>query len=97
MDAFWYPKKGCEQLGMCSQVTAVTLGLGAWRSSLPVFVEDGSVIAFLQGSVLIASTALSLALTRKLSARPWLRILPQCGMTAAFAGEAWLLIIGFQG
>ena len=82
---------------MCLQVTAVTVGLGAWSSRLPVFVEDGSVIAFLQGSVLIACTVLSLALTRKLSSRPWLRILPQCGMTAAFAVEAWLLILGVQG
>lgn len=78
------------------QVTAVTVGLGAWSNSLPVFVEDGSVIAFLQGSVLIASTALSLALTRKLTSRPWLRILPQCIMTAAFAAEAWLVILGPQ-
>ena len=84
-------------MGEHLQVTAVTLGLGAWSSSLPVFIEDGSVVAFLQGSVLVASTALSLVLTRKLSARPWLRILPQCGMTAAFAAEAWLLIIAPQG
>ncbi len=54
------------------------------------------MIAFLQGSVLIASTALSLALTRKLSSRPWLRILPQCFMTAAFAAEAWFVILGPQ-
>ena len=79
------------------QVTAVTVGLGAWGSSLPVFVEDGSVIAFLQGSVLLASTALSLALTRKLASRPWLRILPQCIVTAAFAAEAWFLIMAPQG
>ena len=85
-------------LAWCSlQVTAVTAGLGAWSSRLPVFVEDRSVIAFLQGSVLIASTALSLALTRKLASRPWLRLLPQCGITAAFAAEAWLLILGPQG
>lgn len=51
------------------------------------------MIAFLQGSLLIGSTALSLALTRKLASRPWLRILPQCGMTAAFAAEAWLLFL----
>ncbi|CAL5226760.1 g9613 [Coccomyxa viridis] len=85
-----------DEAGRVLPVTAVTVGLGAWSNSLPVFVEDGSVIAFLQGSVLIASTALSLALTRKLTSRPWLRILPQCIMTAAFAAEAWLVILGPQ-
>ena len=72
----------------------MTVGLGSWGSELPVLVEDGSVIAFLQGAVLLAGTGLSLALTRRLSARPWLRLLPQCCMTAAFAAEAWLLILG---
>jgi len=81
---------------MCLQVTAVTFGLGAFSGGLPVFAEDGSVISFLQGSVLIASTILSLALTRKLSSRPWLRILPQCFLTAIFAAEAWLLILAPQ-
>ncbi len=71
----------------------MTVGLGEWSSALPLYVEDGSVIAFLQGAVLVASTALSLALTRKLAARPWLRILPQCLMTAAFAAEAWSMIL----
>ena len=74
----------------------MTMGLGSWSSELPVLVEDGSVIAFLQGAVLLAGAGLSLALTRKLSARPWLRTLPQCCMTAAFAAEAWHLILGSQ-
>lgn len=74
-------------------MTAVTIGLGEWGSDLPVVVEDGSVIAFLQGAVLIASTGLTLALTRKLAARPWLRILPQCLMTVALAAEAWSMIL----
>lgn len=83
----------CNKCGLCLQVTAVTFGLGAWSTNLPVFTEDGSVIAFLQGALLIASAGLSLALTRKLSSRPWLRILPQCGVTAAFAAEAWLILL----
>ena len=71
----------------------MTVGVGEWSSDLPVFVEDGSVIAFLQKFVLIASTGLSLALTRKLAARPWLRILPQCFTTIALAAEAWSMIL----
>ena len=71
----------------------MTVGLGEWSTDLPVFVEDGSVIAFLQGVVLVASTGLSLALTRKLAARPWLRMLPQCLTTVALAAEAWSMIL----
>lgn len=71
----------------------MTVGLGEWSTVLPVFIEDGSVIAFLQGAVLTASAGLSLALTRKLAARPWLRIMPQCLTTAALAAEAWGLIL----
>ena len=71
----------------------MTVGLGEWSIDLPVFVEDGSVIAFLQGVVLVASTGLSLALTRKLAARPWLRVLPQCLTTVALAAEAWSMIL----
>jgi hypothetical protein len=48
---------------------------------------------FLQGSTLLFGAVLSLALTRKLGARPWAQLLPQCFMIVAFTAELYSLII----
>jgi hypothetical protein len=75
------------------QVTVATVGLEDWGQMLPVAVEDGAVIAFLQGTCLFVGTALSLLLTRKIGARPWLWLAPQCATILAFAGELWAVIL----
>jgi hypothetical protein len=42
---------------------------------------------FLQGSTLLFGAALSLILTRKLGARPWAQLVPQCALILAFTVE----------
>lgn len=47
----------------------------------------------LQGSTLLFGAALSLVLTRKLGARPWAELVPQCLLIALFTAELWSLIL----
>ena len=78
---------------MLSQVTAATVGLEAYSHHLPVFVTDASVIAFLQGTALLTGLFGSLALQRKLQARPWTQFAPQLCLSAVFFAELWYLIV----
>lgn len=75
------------------QVTAATVGVEEWGKDLPVLQENAAVIAFLQGACLLSGTALSLLLTRKIGARPWPRLAPQCIFICACAAELWALIL----
>ncbi len=52
-----------------------------------------AVIAFIQGSTLLASAGLSVVLTRKLALKPWAAVLPQCALIWLFAAEFWYLIV----
>ena len=83
-------QKECNSL---LQVTAATVGLEEWGRGLPVFVEDGAVIAFLQGTCLLSGAGLSLLLTRKIGARPWARLAPQCLAVVGFTAELWALLL----
>lgn len=69
------------------------MGLEEWGKELPVFVEDGAVTAFLQGTCLLSGAALSLLLTRKIGARPWVRLAPQCLAVLGFTAELWALLL----
>lgn len=69
------------------------MGLEEWGGGLPVLVEDGSVTAFLQGTCLLSGAALSLLLTRKIGARPWARLAPQCLAVLGFTAELWTLLL----
>ncbi|CAL8472261.1 g11803 [Coccomyxa elongata] len=82
-----------DEAGRLLPVTAATVGLEEWGSGLPVFVEDGAVIAFLQGTCLLSGAALSLLLTRKIGARPWLRLAPQCLAILGFTAQLWALLL----
>ena len=78
---------------MYLQVTAATLGLEGYSHNFPVFVMDASVIAFLQGTSLLTGLFGSLALQRKLQARPWSHFAPQLCLSAVFFAELWYLIV----
>ncbi|EIE23428.1 hypothetical protein COCSUDRAFT_53335 [Coccomyxa subellipsoidea C-169] len=53
----------------------------------------GGVTAFLQGTCLLSGAALSLLLTRKIGARPWVRLAPQCLAVLGFTAELWALLL----
>lgn len=77
--------------GTLLPVTAATVGFE--DLGLPSFEADSSVVGFLQGSLLMVGTGLSLALTRKLGKRPWSALWPQCATIVALTAELWALIV----
>ncbi|EFN59248.1 hypothetical protein CHLNCDRAFT_56815 [Chlorella variabilis] len=80
-----------EEAGLILPVAATTFGLDMpW---LPTFVVAPVVTEFLQGSTLLFGCVLSLALTRKLGARPWSQLVPQCALIGLFTAELYHLII----
>eukprot|EP00883_Tetradesmus_obliquus_P009178 jgi/Sobl393_1/19957/SZX72903.1 len=80
-----------EEAGSILPVTAATFGLDG--AGLPSLVADHAVTQFLQGTVLLASAGLSLLLTRKIGARPWLVLTPQCCTILGFTAELWYLLV----
>ena len=75
------------------QVTAATFGVAEPPAWLPVFVVDPEVTAFLQGATLLFGAGASLVLTRRLGARPWVQLLPQCLGLGLITAELWALIL----
>ncbi|KAI3423796.1 hypothetical protein D9Q98_009634 [Chlorella vulgaris] len=90
----FYLDNAFEEAGLVLQVFAEMVGLeGAIGPYLPELVVDPLVTEFLQGSTLLFGAALSLILTRKLGARPWAQLVPQCALILAFTVELYTLII----
>lgn len=88
----YYERYFMEEAGLLLQVAAATVGLGPEVvSALPSVAAEPSVTAFVQGSSLVATSALALALTRRL-APSWASVLPQCVGIVAFASELWYLV-----
>ena len=46
-----------------------------------------------QGTSLLSGAGLSLLLTRKLGARPWMLLAPQCAGVCLFTAELWALLL----
>ena len=75
------------------QVTAATFDQETLGSALPVFVMDQSVVAFLQGTVLLTSMLGSLLLQQRLQARSYRLFVPQLLTMSVLFSEAWHLIM----
>lgn len=86
-----YTQALMEEAGTILPVTAATFGLDG--SGLPVLVAEHAVTQFLQGALLLGSTAFSLLLVRRLGARRWVVLAPQCLALAALTAELWYLIV----
>ncbi|KAK9803256.1 hypothetical protein WJX72_000197 [[Myrmecia] bisecta] len=82
-----------SEAGRILPVAAATVGLEQQGLKLPILVAHPAVIDFLQGSCLVTGAALSLLLTRKIAARPWVTIIPQSLLVVALTAELWRLII----
>jgi hypothetical protein len=52
-----------------------------------------AVIAFLQGTVLVAGGLLAIALLGKISRQPWLQLIPQLGAIGGFTILLWHVIL----
>eukprot|EP00878_Enallax_costatus_P012168 GHUV01012706.1.p2 GENE.GHUV01012706.1~~GHUV01012706.1.p2 ORF type:complete len:157 (+),score=59.99 GHUV01012706.1:1176-1646(+) len=86
-----YLRQFLEEAGNILPVTAATFGLDG--SSLPSVTADHAVTEFLQGSTLLAGAFFSLLATRKVGARPWLVLAPQCLTILGFTAELWYLVV----
>lgn len=90
--AWWWPLVllGLTEAGPIVPVSFATMGLA---ETSPIWVADPAVIAFLQGVTLIAGVILSLVLTQKIAHQPFLKLLPQHGLTLGMAVLLWQLIV----
>ena len=62
-------------------------------ANLPIWVADPAVISFLQGTLLIVSTLLSLILTQKIARKSWRFLLPQHLSAIALGWSLWAIIL----
>jgi transcriptional regulator with AAA-type ATPase domain/NAD-dependent dihydropyrimidine dehydrogenase PreA subunit len=91
-----YLQLGLTEAGAVVPVTLATFGLPS--TTLPSnlvqpFIAHPAVVAFLQGSVLLAGGLLAIALLGKISRQPWLQLAPQLGVIGGFTILLWHLIL----
>jgi hypothetical protein len=84
-----YLRPFLEEAGHILPVTAATFG--ASGEGLPVLEADHAVTLFLQGATLLLGSSLSLLLTRKIGAKPWIVLAPQCLTILGLTAELWFL------
>ena len=81
---------GLTEAGQIIPVFWATLGHSAAEFGA---IAHPAVIAFLQGTCLLLGACLSIILTQKIARQPWLKLLPQHGVTIAFTILFWQLIV----
>lgn len=86
-----YLRLGLGEAGRIIPVTFATFGLNG--EALPILVAHPAVIAFLQGTTLIASVLLSAILTQKIARQPFRLLLPQHLATVILAISLWAIIV----
>ncbi len=84
---------GLGEAGRVLPVAWATFGLEA-GIGLPVLVAHPAVIAFLQGTALVAGVLSSLWLTQKIGRQSFVRLLPLHAGTVLLALGMWQLIVG---
>ncbi|KAI8465837.1 MAG: cyclic nucleotide-binding protein [Monoraphidium minutum] len=88
-----YEQYFLEEAGTILPAAARTFHLDALAATLPFVEAHPAVVAFVQGSTLLASAGLTLVLTRRLAGGPWASVAPQCAAVALFTAEFWYLIV----
>ncbi|NEO95425.1 MAG: 4Fe-4S binding protein, partial [Moorea sp. SIO3G5] len=88
-----YWRLGLGEGGRILPVMFATFGLSG--EGLPVLVAHPAVIAFLQGTTLIAGVLLSLLLTQKIGRQPFSLLLPHHVGTIVLGISLWWIIVGF--
>ncbi len=87
-----YLRLGLGEAGRILPVTFATFGLSG--EGLPVWIAHPAVIAFLQGTTLIAAVVLSMVLTQKIGRGSVRSLLPQHLATLGLALGMWVIIVG---
>jgi transcriptional regulator with AAA-type ATPase domain/NAD-dependent dihydropyrimidine dehydrogenase PreA subunit len=86
-----YLRLGLGEAGQILPVTWATFGGSG--ADLPIWVAHPAVIAFLQGTTLVATVLLTIVLTQKISRQSFWRMLPQHGMAIALGAGFWSVIL----
>jgi len=86
-----YLHLGLTEMGLVAPVTLATIGISGVTA--PAIVADPAVIAFLQGTVLLATALLSIVLTQKIARQSWRSLLPQHLATLGCMVLLWQLIV----
>ena len=81
---------GLSEAGQILPVFWATLNMPAVGSSV---AAHPAVIAFLQGTALVFGALLSVVLTQKIGRQPWLKLIPQHGLTLGLTVILWQLIV----
>ena len=81
---------GLSEAGQILPVFLATLNMPAVGISV---TAHPAVIAFLQGTALVFGALLSVVLTQKIGRQPWLKLIPQHGLTLGLTVILWQLIV----
>jgi len=87
-----YLQLGLTEMGRVIPVSLATVGMSGGETL--VLTAHPAVIAFLQGSTLVAGVLLSVVLTQKIARQPVRCLLPQHGASLAIAILLWPLLLG---
>ncbi|MBD1936488.1 sigma 54-interacting transcriptional regulator [Microcoleus sp. FACHB-68] len=88
-----YLRLGLGEAGRILPVSFATFGLNT--QAVPVVVAHPAVIAFLQGTTLIAAVLLSVVLTQKIARQPMRATFPQHIAAVVLAAGLWVLIVSY--
>ncbi len=88
-----YLRLGLGEAGQIIPITLATFGLSG--ENLPILVAHPAVMAFLQGTVLIAGVILSVILTQKIAKQPFRLLIPQHLCTIILAWAMWQIVVGY--
>ena len=86
-----YLRLGLGEAGRILPVSLATFGLNT--QGVPVVVAHPAVIAFLQGTTLVAAVLLSIVLTQKIARQPVRATFPQHIAAVVLAAGLWVLIV----
>ncbi|MBV9384919.1 MAG: sigma 54-interacting transcriptional regulator [Chroococcidiopsidaceae cyanobacterium CP_BM_ER_R8_30] len=87
-----YLRLGLGEAGRILPVTGATFGYNT--EGLPLLVAHPAVIAFLQGTTLIAGVLLTVILTQKIARQPLRLLLPQHFGAITLFASLWSIIVG---
>jgi len=87
-----YLHLGLTEAGRVLPVSALTFGLA--DGGLPVVTAHPAVIAFLQGTTLVAGALLSIALLQQIARQPLRTLLPQHLATLLLCASVWEIVVG---
>ena len=88
-----YLHMGLTEAGQVIPLSLATVGLPIGAAASFVWMAHPAVIAFLQGSCILAGVVLSVFLTQKIARQPLLKLFPQHAVAVLLAALTWQLVL----